>query len=225
MKTFRNCTAAISAVATLTLCVAGIQTSKAQTNTNRFPASVNLICLSTNQSGGIVYQRVRTADFVEECALEMGVTNVTGLSLVFNRSNRSLEVVNGTNQTALCTPLSFEGGVALANSNNTRIVSQSFVFVDPNTTAGGLLSAIETLTWGTSNQLTSFGLRGELSYSFTNGTNSPALCGGVLLVGSAIHQDDDDDDDDDNGRHRGHHIGRGHHKGRGNGHDHHDHEP
>jgi hypothetical protein len=221
MKTCKSVSAAILAALTLGLSFGSVQNCNAQTNTNVFPARINLVCITTNATGGLVYERVKTAEFVEECALDMGVTNFSGLSLVFNRSNSSLEVVSRTNLTnvvVLCTPFSFEGGTSLTNSNGTRVELQAYVFLEASTNASGLLSATERLTYGTSNQLTSFGLRGEIYYSFTDGTNSPTICRGTLLVGSAIThrivcpEDDDDDDDDNNGN-----PGQGHgNQGQGN---------
>lgn len=199
MKTCKSVRAVTLAALSLTLTWAGAQNSGAQTNTDLYPAKINLVCISTNQGGDIVYQRFNTSAFVEEFATGEGITNLTDLSLVFNRSNASLQVISGTNQTLIGSPLGFAGGVSLANSNNTRVQLQTFVFLDGNSVASGLLSATERLTWGTSNQLTSFSLRGLLSYSFTNGTNSPAICHGSLLVGSAIVRDDDDDDNCDSG--------------------------
>jgi len=206
MKTCKSSSAAILAALSLSLPFASVQTCDAQTNTNLFPAGINLVCTSTNQDGDFVYEHVTTSNFVAECATDMGVTNLTGLTLVYNRSNSSLDVIDidGTNLTVLCSPLSFDGGVSLANSNHTRVELLTYVFFGTNAVASGSLSATEFLTYGTSNQLTSFGVRGQLSYSYTDGTNSPTICRGTLLVGSAIardadHHDCDEDDDNGNG--------------------------
>jgi hypothetical protein len=207
MKSMKNCKSVSTAILTalsLGLPFAAVQTSDAQTNTNLFPARISLVCITTNQNGELEYDRVKTAEFLEESATDLGITNITGLTLVFNRSNSSLDVINRTNLAVLSTPLSFEGGISLTNSNHTRVELETYVFFGTNTVASGSLSATERLTYGTSNQLTSFGLRGQLSYSYTDGTNSPTICRGTLLVGSAIthkvdHDDDDDEDDDNNG--------------------------
>ena len=203
MKNSRTFSAVILAAFSLGLPFAAVQTCDAQTNTNLFPARISLVCITTNTNGNLAYDRVKTVEFIEESATDIGITNFTGLKLVFNRSNSSLEVINRTNLAVLTTPLSFDGGVSLTNSNGTRVELETYVFLGTNTVASGSLSATEKLTYGTSNQLTSFGLRGQLVYSFTNGTNSPTICRGTLLVGSAIarddQHDDDDDEDDDNG--------------------------
>jgi len=164
--------------------VVATQTIVAQPNTNLFRASVNLTCVSTNQSGNLVYERVGTSTFIKECAADMGITNLQGLSLVYDRSANALEVVSGTNHTVLCTPLTFSGGLTLSNTNNTKVELQSFVFVETNTVASGVLTATERISPGTTNFPPFFSLFGELNYTEpASGTNPPAICHGSLLVG------------------------------------------
>src|SRR6516225_5089255 len=91
--------------ATAIVTTAATQTCVAQ-DTNLFKANVQLTCVTTNSSGNLVYERVGTWTFIKNCASEMGITNLSGLSLVFDRSSSALEVVSGTNHTVLCTPLS-----------------------------------------------------------------------------------------------------------------------
>lgn len=171
--------------ATATVVAAGTQTTLAQTETNLFRANVELVCTTTNQSGNLVYERVGTSTFIRDCASEMGVTNLSGLSLVYNRSNTSLEVVSGTNHAVLCTPLSFNGGLAFSNTNNTVVELQTFVFVETNSVASGLLTATERIFPGRTNHPPSFSLIGQLDYTEpANGTNPPAICHGTLFVGS-----------------------------------------
>lgn len=154
-------------------------------DTNLVPANVQLTCVTTNSSGNLVYQRVDTRSFIKQCASETGVTNLFGLSLVYNRSNSSLEVVSGTNHAVLCTPLSFGSGLALSNTNGTVVELQDFVFVESNTTASGLLTATERISPGTTNRPPIFSLIGSLNYTEpANGTNPPAICHGTLFAGS-----------------------------------------
>jgi hypothetical protein len=203
--------AAVTVIASL----AAAQMSVAQTNTNLFRADIHVTCVFTNASGNLVYERNNTSDFIQDCASDHGITNLTGLSLVFNRSNSTLQVVSGTNQTLVCTPLSFTNGLSLTNTNHTVIELQKFVLVESNTVVSGVLTATEHLTYGTSNQLTSFTLIGRLSYTEpASGTNPPAICRGILLVG---HEDEDDDDDNGNNGNNGHHgNGNNGHHGEGN---------
>lgn len=201
--------------------LAAAQTSVAQTNTNLFRASVRVTCVSTNANGNLVYERNNTSDFIEDCASDVGVTNLTGLTLVFNRSNSTLQVVSGTNQTLVCTALSFTGGISLTNTNNTVIELQKLVLVETNTATSGVLTATERLSYGTSNQLTSFSLIGRLNYTeLASGTNPPAICRGILIVGSVLDEDEDDDGDNgDNGNNgnNGHHGEGNNGNGLGNG--------
>jgi hypothetical protein len=199
------------------------QTSVAQTNTSLFPARIQLTCVGTNGSG-LVYDHVGTSDFIQECAAENGVTNLTGLSLVYNRSNSSLEVVSGTNQTIVCTPLTFSGGSSFTNTNNSVVERLAFVFVETNTVSSGVLAATERFNTGTSNRPPSFSLIGRLSYTEpAAGTNSAEICRGVLLVGNLLnHGEGDDHDNDNNGHHGEGNNGNGGGNGgsNGNGHGH-----
>ena len=166
---------------------ASTQSSLAGPDTNLVPASVQLTCVTTNSSGNLVYERVGTWSFIKECASEMGLTNLAGLSLVYNRSNSSLDVVSGTNHTVLCTPLSFSGGLAFSNTNGTVVELQTYVFVETNTTASGVLTATEHISPGTTNRPPFFSLIGQLNYTEpANGTNPPAICHGTLLVGGFL---------------------------------------
>ena len=176
----------------------GIQSTRAQD----YKASVNAISISSNSSGGLVYHRFRNSDIIGACAHEKGITNLTGLSLVYNRTNDALQVVMGTNNTVVCTPLTFHGGTWLSNSNHTKAERLTFVFVETNTVAGGTLSATERFAYGASNEITSFSLKGDLAYTVpANGTNGAVIYRGQLSArsggGHGHHGDDDGDGDDD----------------------------
>lgn len=177
-----NVYAVMAAGAIITL--ASTQSSLAQSDTNLFRANVQLTCVTTNSSGNLVYERVGTWTFIKNCASELGITNLSGLSLVFDRSSSALEVVSGTNHMVLCTPLSFSGGLAFTNTNNTVVELQNYVFVETNSVASGVLTATERIFPGTTNHPPSFTLIGELNYTEpASGTNPPAICHGTLFVG------------------------------------------
>jgi hypothetical protein len=178
----------------------------AETSTNLYRARINLVCFTTNANGNIVHQRIITSEFIQECALGMGVTNFSDLALAYNRSNNSLQVVNRTNREVICTPLTFADGLSLANADNTRVLLQNFVFLNTDTVASGLLSATQRLTYASSGELRSFGMRGSLFYSFTDGTNSSTICQGGIAVGTSISQQGNrnrDLDDDNNNNNNG----------------------
>jgi len=86
---------------------------------------VTAICSSTNTSGGLSNQFMSNRNFIADCASDMGLTNLTGLSLVYNRTNQALEVVSRTNGTLVCTALSFDGGLSITNTNNTLFLLSS----------------------------------------------------------------------------------------------------
>lgn len=182
--------------ATTLVTTTAIQSGLAQ-DTNLVRANVQLIFVSTNPSGNLVYEREGTSTFIRDCASENGVTNLSGLSLVYDRSNSSLEVVSGTNHTVLCTPLSFSGGLSLSNTNETVVELQSYVFVETNTVASGTLTATERIFPGTTNHPPAFTLIGQLNYiEPATGTNPPAICHGTLFVGSFFPHFGDDEGGD-----------------------------
>ncbi len=177
---------------------------------------VNLTSVSTNSSGGLAYHRVGNRDFIAACASEHSLTNLSGLALMFNRTANKLQVVSGTNQTLLCTPLSFSGGVTVGNTNKTRFERLENVFVDAHTVADGTLAATERYRYGTNNQITAFSLRGQLQYALAAaGTNAPVIYTGSILAGSGQFFEDEDDQGGDHDK-GGPPPGRG----RGRGHDH-----
>jgi len=165
---------------------------------NQMRVSVTAVCTSTNSSGGLSKDFMSNRDFIQDCAADMGLTNLTGLSLVYNRTNQALEVVSGTNRTLVCTALSFEGGLSITNTNNTRIEGLSFVFVGTNTMSSGTISTTERIRYGSTNQITSWSLVGQFQYAVpATGTNAAEICRGTLIAGSPLLRDRDEDDDRD----------------------------
>ena len=203
MKSYKSISIALLTALSLYPPWAGVQTCNAQTNTtntNLYRARVNLVCTTPNANGNLVHDRIITSEFVQD-SVSVGATNLDDLALAYNPSNNSLEVVNRSTREVVSTPLRFEGGTSLANSDNTRVVLQTSVFLNSDTVASGLLSATQRLVYADSGELRSFGMRGSIFYSFTDGTNSPTVCQGVLAVGSSISQrgGNQDFDDDNNG--------------------------
>jgi len=205
---------------------------------NLFPAIFRAVCVSTN-ARGLAYEKVTNSDLIQECAAEHSLTNSRNLRLVYNRAEDALQVVGSTNQfntnqTILCTVLSFEGGTSLTNTNNSVAARLAFVFVGTNLVSSGTFVGTEHLTYGSTNQLTRFRLSGNLAYSVAaSGTNGAQICRGVLLAGTAAGanggQDDEDDDDDHGNGNHGNNQNNGNHgnnqnngnqgNDHGNGHD------
>jgi len=183
----------VTAVASL-LTSLGLQSSRAQ----QFKAVLSAVCISTNQEGGLVYRSFSNRNLIHDCAEEQGITNLTGLRLVFDLGNNALEVVRGTNQTAICTPLTFQDTVSLPNTNKTKVELLAAVFVETNTVASGTLAATERFSYGSSNQLTGFRLTGRIQYSVAaSGTNSAKIYQGVVAAGALFREDDEHEGHDD----------------------------
>src|SRR5262249_34495145 len=82
-----------------------------------YRAFVNTVCVSSNDAGGLSYSFFGNPQIIQQCADQEGITNQMGLRLVYDRTADALEVVQGTNNTVICTPISFSGGVSLSKTN------------------------------------------------------------------------------------------------------------
>jgi hypothetical protein len=108
----------VMAVATVVSQLAGVQSGSAQ---EFYKAFVNAVSISTNQEGNLIYHEFNNWNIISTVADEQGITNLTGLSLVYDRTADALEVVSGTNDIPVSTVLTFSGGVSLSNTNEIKI--------------------------------------------------------------------------------------------------------
>jgi len=172
----------IMAAATIFAQSAAVSTGNAQV----FNASVDAISISTNGDGNLSYHFFNNRDLIRDCAGEMGITNLMGLHLVYDLKADALEVASGTNDTVVCTPLTFSGGVFLSNTNATRSQRLAWVYWETNTVPNGTLAATELYGCDASNQLSSFRLYGQLQFALPgSGTNAPAICQGSVQAGTS----------------------------------------
>jgi hypothetical protein len=146
-----------------------------------YPVALNAFSISTNQDGNLTYHEFNNWTLLRESAQAQGLTNLTGLSLVYNQPADDIEVVSGTNNTVLDTPLTFAGGVSLNNTNDTKVQRLANVYWESNQTAAGTLVASECIGHGATNQITSFKLTGQLQFALpASGTNAPVIYVGHL---------------------------------------------
>lgn len=146
-------------------------------------AELNTRSVRTNDTGGLSYTPYGNHQVIAAAAAAAGVTNLSGLRLVYNRTNDDLEVVMGTNNTVIATPLTFSGGVSVSKTNGTVSERLSWIFLGTNTVAAGTLAATETSHFGTSNELTHFSLIGQVQFADSaSGTNGDAIYVGNLVV-------------------------------------------
>ena len=161
-----------------------------------FKAQVSTTRVTTNATGGLSYKNYGNHQIIAAAAAAAGLTNLSGLRLVYSLSGDDLKVVSGTNNTLIATPFTFSGGVSLSKTNNTVLERLSWVYLGTNTQASGTLRATEFSHFGTSNQLTGFALRGQLQFATPPaGTNGAAIYSGSLAVGSFDFFEDEGDDD------------------------------
>jgi hypothetical protein len=178
----------------LAVCGLGVVSLNAQ---ELFSAVVATTKVTTNGSGGLSYSHYGNKQIIEEAAESAGLTNSHGLRVVYNRTADDLEVVAGTNNTVITTPLTFADSLSLARTNQTLLERLAWVFVGTGTNAAGTLRDTERAHFGPTNQLTHFSLIGRLQYAApASGTNEGALYSGVLTAGPAFGPDNDRDHDD-----------------------------
>lgn len=153
---------------------------------------VSTVSVETNASGGLSYEGFGNREIIRQVASDLGITNRTGMRLVYNRTADAVEVVRGTNNTVLATPMTFGGGVSLSKTNDRVRERLSFVFVNQNQQANGSLRATEHYVFGTSNQVTHFNLEGRLQFAVAaNGTNAATIYSGNISAGTPRHDDHD----------------------------------
>jgi len=180
----------IMAAATLVSQIIAVQSGSAQ---DSFKVVVDAISISTNHAGALVYHEFDNHDIIHNCAAEQGITNLTGLSLVYNRTADAVQVVAKTNGTVICTPLSFSDGVTLSNTNATKIQRLANVFWENSAVSGGTLLAGEWITYGSTNQIKSYALKGSLQFSVP-GTNGTAIYAGNIYASSLLSSFGEHDD-------------------------------
>lgn len=165
-------------LATLGMQLVGTPVSSAA---DLFPVTVNAVSISTNQTGNLTYHPFNNWTLIHAAAAQQGLTNLTGISVVFNLQADDVEVVSGTNNTVLDTPLTFAGGVSLNNTNDTKVQRLANVYWETNQTASGTLVAGESIQYGATNQITAFNLAGQLQFALPgDGTNSPVIYYGLI---------------------------------------------
>lgn len=153
-----------------------------------YPAFVRTVSVTTNDNGGFAYHPYGNRQIIQECAAEAGLTNLEGLHLVYDLTADALEVVSGTNNDVVCTPMTFSGGVTLSKTNNQNNQVEerlAFVSLGTNGVVNGTLRATEFTRFGPTNQVTRFVLNGALQFAQpADGTNAPAIYSGSVSAGN-----------------------------------------
>jgi hypothetical protein len=146
-----------------------------------YPASLEASTASTNPAGNLVYQELKNKDLITTCAIGQGLTNLAGLSLVYDANADALEVVSGTNDTLVCTPLTFATVVPLSNTNGTVLQRFAWVYWEGSEAASGSLTATEQIIPATTNQPAKFCLQGQLQFAVpASGTNPAVIYEGTV---------------------------------------------
>ena len=181
----------VSAVAMVVAQLFIVHSGNAQTT---FRAYVSAVAISTNDAGDLTYHQFGNGDLIRQCAADQGLTNLMGLHVVYDLTTDAIEVVSGTNNTVLCTPLTFSGGTFLSNTNGTCSQRLSWVYWEGAGTPNGTVAATEHYHYGVSNQLTGFNLNGQLQFAVPgSGTNADVIYRGSVVAGSGFFDRFDSD--------------------------------
>jgi hypothetical protein len=176
-----------------------------------FSAQVQTTAVRTNTTGGLSYSHFGNKQIIEQAAVAAGITNPTGLRLVYDKTGDKLEVVMGTNNAVVASPISFADGVSLSRTNGTLVERLSWVFLGTNTMASGTLRATEHLHFGTSNELQNFQLSGQLQFAApAAGTNAAVVYSGSISAGSFGFEDEGEQDEGHHAQDEGDHGQHGH---------------
>ncbi len=180
MKTRKSKILIVAGVALATQCLIASSTMGQEL----YHVVVSAVSVETNNTGGLSYEGFGNRQIIRQVATDLGLTNLSGLRLVYDRTADAVEVVSGTNNTVVATPLTFSGGVSLSKTNNRVRERLSFVFVDQSSTANGSLKATEHYNFGPTNQVTHFDLEGRLQYAVAaSGTNAAQIVSGNISAG------------------------------------------
>ena len=168
----------IATVVTAASQLIGAQSGNAQ---QFFPASLELSSVATNAAGNLAEQRLSNKSIISIFAAEQGITNVTGLSLVYDAKADAVEVVSGTNDTLIATALTFAESVDLNNTNGTALQRFAWVYWGSSTTPNGSLVAGEQIIPAITTKPAHFSLQGQLQFGVpASSTLAPAIYAGNL---------------------------------------------
>ena len=148
-----------------------------------YPASVFLSTVVTNAAGNLAYKELSNRDLLKAAAAFTGRTNTAGLSVVYNATQESVQVVSGTNYFVLTTPLAFADATYLANTNASETQRFGAVYYGGNTTATGTFVASELNTPAHGRRPASYDYEGQLQFTVTD-TNGTAIYVGTVSATS-----------------------------------------
>ena len=154
--------------------------SRASVTINQYyPATVFLSSVSTNAAGNLAYKELSNRDLLKAAAAFTGRTNTAGLSVVYNATQESVQVVSGTNGFVLTTPLAFADSTCLATTNASQTQRFGAVYYGGNTTPTGTFVAAELTTPARGKRPATYAYANQLQFTVT-GTNGTAIYVGTV---------------------------------------------
>ncbi len=139
----------------------GFLTTRAQ-SADLYKVNVSAICISTNDNGQLRSKPFTARDIIRDCADGQGITNLTGLTLVYNRDVDTVQVVNRTNGAVVCDFMAFDNGVAVANAAGTVRERVAFAYLQDQHNADGTIRGTERYVFDEHGAVIAFHFNGKL---------------------------------------------------------------
>jgi hypothetical protein len=163
---------------------ATIPEASAQSSGNLYKVFISAEGVTTNDSGRLAGVFASNREIIRRCANDNGITNISNLTLVYDRDADSLEVINRSTAELICTPIEFSGGLSLTNANGTTVEQLSFVYLDGSNEAAGTLRGTKRFRYDNSGKIIRFSFNARLQFALTGEGTRSRIYSAFLSVGS-----------------------------------------
>jgi hypothetical protein len=153
-----------------------------------FMVTISATCVTTNESGRLVPERISTRRILEECAAE-NMLAARDLVLVYDVQADAIVAVNRTSGATACTVATLTGGVSIESPDGNRRERQAFLAWEGSEEVNGSIVGTERSTRRTDGTLAKFSFRGSLqlglqAYEQQGGElEPPKVCKGSFSTG------------------------------------------
>src|ERR1043166_3534728 len=144
-----------------------VQSSFAQAGSNLYKVFFAADGVTTNDFGRMGEIFTGKRDLVRQCATNNGVTDLSTLTLVYDRDTDALEVVDRRTGDLICTPMSFSGGASVQNSHVTSRERLAFIFLEDSGEAAGTISGTERYRYDFDGNVIRFAFTARLHFAVT----------------------------------------------------------
>jgi len=164
--------------------LATVTEASAQSSANLYKAFVSAEGVTTNNSGRLAGVFASNRDIIRRCANDNGITNISNLTLVYDRNADALQVVNRSTGELICTPIEFSGGLSLTNANGTTVEQLSFIYLNGSDQAAGTLRGTKRFRYDNSGNIIRFSFNARLQFAVTGEEARSKIYSAFLSTGS-----------------------------------------